>query len=315
MPRDRGVRGGATSTLTRYAVLGVAIAAWHLTALPTIVTSCVVFFMPIEEDVKIGAAFIDQNGLEGRTIRDRALDDVLEVIGGRLLGALSRSQREQYAWQFQVVNDDGINAFALPGGFVYINRGLIGAAQSAEEVAGVLAHEMGHVLARHSQKRMIEQQLISTLIEAMVHDDGDDERESFGKSVAETLARGATQLSGLKFSRANEYEADARGAQLLQDAGIGIGGMVSFFESLLRLEAQARTPGASLPPVVPASVEGWLSTHPATSERIRGLRAQVDALPEAERRRAWSGAGRALSRDLDWAAVRRAARGLRGAAR
>ena len=281
----------------RYGLLGAAIVMWQLTPLPTLVTSVVVALMPIESDVEIGQAYVEMSGLRRRVLRDRVLDDAVGAISGRVLQALSRREREQYAWQFQVVDDDSVNAFALPGGWVFLNCGLLRATRTPEEVAGVVAHEMGHVLSRHSQKRMIEERLISTLLRALVHEDGDDEQEGFGERVAETLARGALQLGALRFSRANEFEADARGSKLLRAAGIGVGGMVSFFEELLRLEADAPSSALS---------REWLSTHPATTERIRTLRAQVDELPAAERARAWSG-GAMRFRELDWEAVRRAA--------
>lgn len=304
MPPRRQQR--ARSALARYAVLGVAIAAWHLTALPALVTSAIVSFMPVSHDVEIGLAFVEQSGLGSKVVRSRLLDEAVGAISRKVLGALSRAERERFVWQFSVVEDESVNAFALPGGLVYLNLGLLLAASSAEELAGVLAHEVGHVLCRHGQQRMVEERLVGTLLEALLHEDGDEEDEGFVERLAETLTRGALQLGGLRFSRRNELEADARGAALLRGAGVGVGGMAAFFESLLH--AEARAPGSAPPPAV-SGVQEWLSTHPATAERVRTLRAQVDGLPEAERRRAWSGSGR-ISQQVDMAAVRREAQAV-----
>jgi predicted Zn-dependent protease len=292
------------SALVRYSLLGLAIAAWHLTPLPTLVTSVLVVAMPVEHDVEIGLAYVESAGLDRKVVRSHVLDNAVQSIAGRVLAALPRSERDRYAWQFAVLDDRDVNAFALPGGFVYLNLGLLRAAGSAEEVAGVLAHEMGHVLSRHSQKRMIEERLLGTLFKALTHEDGDEENEGFGERMAETLARGAMQLGGLKFSRANEFEADARGAQLLRDSGVGVSGMVTFFESLLKMEGGRSREGSGALPLAVASVREWMSTHPATTERIATLRAELDALPPRERQRAWAGAGGGPLGGSDWSRVK-----------
>jgi predicted Zn-dependent protease len=302
MPPARAHNGPSAGI--RYALLALGLAAWHLTPLPTLITSVIVATIPVEHDIDIGRAYIAEAQLERKLVRSSVLESAVQTISARVLSGLPAHERERYAWRFRVLDDPAVNAFALPGGFVFLNVGLLRAAKSAEEVAGVVAHEMGHVLSRHAQKRMIEERLLGTLFQSLTHDDGDDEDEGFGERVAETLARGAMQMGGLRFSRANEFEADAKGSELLRAAGIGVSGMVTFFEGLLRAEGGS-TPN-SLPNSLAAvdSIREWLSTHPATSERIASIKQQVEALPAHARRRAWGDAN-ALAHAVDWARVRR----------
>lgn len=302
-----GRRRNEPSVLARYALLALGLAAWHLTPLPALITSVIVATIPVEHDVEIGLAYIAEAQLERKLVRSSVLESAVQTISERVLSGLPARDRTRYAWRFRVLDDAAVNAIALPGGFVFLNVGLLRAAKSAEEVAGVVAHEMGHVLARHSQKRMIEERLLGTLFKSLTHDDGDDEDEGFGERVAETLARGAMQLSGLRFSRANEFEADAKGSELLRASGIGVRGMVSFFESLLQAEKGATPDALSNSVAGIDSIREWLSTHPATSERIATLHKQIDALPASDRRRAWGDANAFARGDVvvDWARVRR----------
>jgi len=139
----------------RYGVLGVVLAAWNLTPLPTAVSTIVVSMMPIEHDMEIGSAYVAEAQLAARTVHVREVDVTLQHIADRLVSALPPRDQHRFARTFRVLRDPAINAFALPGGFIYVNSGLLATASSAQEVAGVLAHEMGHVLARHSQKRLM----------------------------------------------------------------------------------------------------------------------------------------------------------------
>ena len=166
-------------------------------------------------------------------------------------------------YTFYVVNSEEINAFAVPGGFVYINRGLIERTDNLSELAGVLAHEIGHVEARHSAEMMERMQAAQV-----------------GVGLASILLGGAPSgLAGAavdvgatayfaRHSREAENEADAIAVRLLPGAGIDPAGLVTFFKELI--EERERTP---------STLEQWFSTHPLTEERIANVRNLIQALP------------------------------------
>ena len=110
---------------------------------------------------------------------------------------------DEYQWDFGVIDHPTmINAFALPGGFVRVTIKLLEQLDlSKGELAALLSHEMGHVLHRHSQARIIQQKVLATLYQAMVYEDGDDKRESFGEAIGELLLKSADWLGRQKFSR------------------------------------------------------------------------------------------------------------------
>ena len=169
-------------------------------------------------------------------------------------------------YTFYVVNSDQINAFAVPGGFVYINRGLIERTDNLSELAGVVAHEIGHVEARHSAEMLERQQ-----------------GAQVGVAIASVLLGG--QPSGVagaavdigaaayfaSHSREAENEADAIAVRLLPSAGIDPAGLVTFFKELI--EERERSP---------STLEQWFSTHPLTEERIANVRSLIQQLPPSE---------------------------------
>jgi predicted Zn-dependent protease len=177
---------------------------------------------------------------------------------GRRLSA--RAGGPRYPYSFSIANYREINAFALPGGPVWINRGAIQAARTEAQLAGVLAHEIAHVAQRHAAQQ-ISKGLVANgllgLFGAMLGNAG-------GARTAQT---GAQILAGgylLKFSRDDEREADRIGAQIMRRAGWDPHGMLEFMQ-LLRAQ-QGRDPG---------SVEVFLSTHPSPSERVDQLRPRL----------------------------------------
>ncbi|MEW5893822.1 MAG: M48 family metallopeptidase [Pseudomonadota bacterium] len=173
-----------------------------------------------------------------------ALDMVREV--GERLTAGSR-----YRYQWFVAQDQQVNAFALPGGYVVVFSGLIEQAQSPEEIAGVLAHEVQHVEQRHSLKSLLHGLGWRALLSLALGD--------FAGGVWANLA---DQLGSLKFGRDLEREADRAGLQALQRAGIAPEGMAGFFERM------ARHDGGRI---------ALLSSHPAPEERLAALRAAIAA--------------------------------------
>ena len=207
------------------------------------IASVVVDRVPVRAEVALG----DLIFLDAR----RALRDIPE--GGALLAVRAIGQRltanSAYVYRWHVVIDPAINAYAVPGGIVVVNSGLLLAADSAEEVAGVLAHEVQHVERRHSLKAIVHDLGFYALLRFALGD--------YGAGIAGKLAR---NLGALKFSREQESDADLHALQALQKAGIDGAGMLSFFQKLGARE------GKNIP---------LLSTHPASQDRLEALEAAL----------------------------------------
>ncbi len=184
---------------------------------------------------------------------DPALEAFVRQIGARLLAA---RPEQPYEFEFHVVRDETVNAFALPGGTVIVHTGLIADAGSPEEVAGVLGHELSHVLKRHSLRAAVDRLGTVAILGALLGD--------------WSQVHAALSLTQLKFSRDHETEADATGARLLYDAGIDPSGMPRFFARLAEEEG-ALASGLEL-----------LSTHPVSDERRAALESQIERLPPKE---------------------------------
>ena len=213
----------------------------------------------LRDDATYGSQNVIRHGSDGARVAR---------LGRRLVEGLPPKERESYRWSFNVVGEKSVNAVAFPGGFIFVHEGLLKMADSDAEIAGVLAHEIGHVLSRHSQREIIKANIIGVLIGMFLNEDGDGRQESNGEALGEVLLKYASHFGDLKFSRANEFEADTTGFHALVGARLEPRGMVRFFEKLLRMEGPS---GGAL--------EQWESTHPATRDRIGALEDQYSSLP------------------------------------
>lgn len=175
---------------------------------------------------------------------------------GRLL--VPFTHRPQLQYHFAILDTEVENAFAAPGGYIYITRGLLALINSEAEMATVLAHELGHVNARHSARQMTRSILV-TLGIALAGELSEDIRKITPVSMI------AAQLLFLKYSRGDEYQADKLGIQYSSQAGYDAGTMAGFFTSLQRLSGSKG--GGGLP--------NFLSTHPLTGRRIDRVRELV----------------------------------------
>jgi predicted Zn-dependent protease len=189
---------------------------------------------------------------EVRISRNSEINRYVEQIGRRLA---ANSDRPNLPYTFQVVQDDGINAFATLGGFVYVNTGLLKAAENEAELASVMAHEIGHIGGRHLVKQMRQRAIASGVATAA----GLDRSTAVGIGVELALNRPR--------SRQDEFDADTRGLRTLTRSGYAQSGMVSFMQKLL-------TKG---------SVPTFLSTHPATNDRIESLKRAINSQPSNRR--------------------------------
>jgi len=213
-----------------------------------------------QQEVQMGQEYAQQINAQLPIIRDPELNRYINVLGDSIARLTSRADLD---WQFFIVDAQEVNAFAVPGGFVYINRGLIQRADQMDEIAGVLGHEIGHVVRRHTVKQMEKAQgaNIGVTLACVL------------TSVCNSQVAGAAiNVAGgalfAKFSRSDEAEADNEGFKNVVKAGISPVGMVTMFQKLLE-ERQSR----------PGAVDSWFLTHPLEEERIRAVQAQINQLP------------------------------------
>ena len=184
----------------------------------------------------------------------------IQQFGARLAAA---SERPNLPWTFRVVDDPTVNAFAIPGGFIYVTRGLLAHLTSEAELAAVVGHEIGHVTARHTAAQMSQQQLIGLGLAV----------GSMANAQVAKYASTADQALGilyLKFSRDNESQADELGLRYMRRADYDPRQMPEVFRMLDRLGAASG--GGSLPT--------WLATHPSPGNRFTAINGQIAALPQ-----------------------------------
>src|SRR6478609_9141498 len=175
-----------------------------------------------QQEIQMGQEYAQQINAQLPIIQDPELNRYINVLGDSIARLTSRKDLD---WQFFIVDAQEVNAFAVPGGFVYVNRGLIQRADQMDELAGVLGHEIGHVVRRHSVKQMQTQQganigIALTCVLTNVCDSG--------ASQAAIQVGGAAVFA--KFSRQDEKEADEEGFKNVIRAGISPRGLVSFFQ-------------------------------------------------------------------------------------
>ena len=228
--------------------------------IPPIAAGCAV---STQQEIQLGQQYAAQVDSQLPIIEDAAIDRYINVLGDSIAHVTNRADLD---WHFAVVNTDVVNAFALPGGFIYVNRGIIERADKLDELAGVMAHEIGHVVKRHSVKQM--QQMQGANIGLVLTCALTNVCES--QAAQEAINVGGT-LVFAKFSREDETEADEEGFRYLVKAGISPLGMPSFFQKLVDLEQQS---GGAAPPA-------WFSDHPLTQDRIADIQSMVNQLPPA----------------------------------
>ena len=196
-------------------------------------------------------------------VQDPEINRYINVLGDSIARLTARQDLTE--WHFYVVDSKEVNAFAVPGGYVYVNRGLIERAQKMDQLAGVLGHEIGHVVRRHSIKQMQQQQ---------------------GANIGVTLAcvltsicnnqagQAAIQVGGTamfaNFSRKDEAEADEEGVRNTIRAGISPQGIPEMFQILI--DERDRNPSA---------VESWFATHPLEEDRIADTQKLIETYDPA----------------------------------
>lgn len=222
------------------------------------------------EELELGRRIMQQLRAHNAILDDTQASAYIDDLGHRLA---AQSSGTPHGFEFFIVDDPTINAFALPGGFVGVNRGLLSAADDESEVAGVLAHEIAHVTQRHivrglAQNRKTNMITAAAVLAAIVAGGGG--ADVTGAALSGGMA--ASFQNRINYTFAMEQEADRIGMQILADSGFDPEGMAGFFEKLQR-RARYREGGLSQ----------FIRTHPVTTERISEARARARQYPKPER--------------------------------
>ncbi len=195
-----------------------------------------------KQEVALGGQINDEILKQVRLNNDPEINNYVKQIGARLV---PNCDRPNLPYTFQVVNDNNINAFATMGGYVYVNTGLLKAADTEAEVAGVIAHEIAHITNKHALKQMRQRIIAGGLADAA------------GVDNNVLVAVGVEVGLNLPKSRRDEYQADQDGLKTVIRSGYAPSGMIAFFQKLLNAG------GGSMPTI--------LRTHPHTEDRIARL--------------------------------------------
>ncbi len=218
-----------------------------------------------QQEVQMGQQEAQQISTQLPMLQDAQVNAYVNDLGNEIA---KRTSRADLDWHFAVVNTDVVNAFALPGGFVYVNRGVLAHASTMDELAGVLGHEIEHVVLRHSVKQMQQQQgaNVGLAIACSLTNVCNNQ------AAATAINIGGTAVFA-KFSREDEVQADNGGFQNVMRAGISPAGMLSFFKKLL---AEEQSQGSS------GSTAAWFSDHPGTEDRIADIQRMLANVPSAQ---------------------------------
>lgn len=207
------------------------------------------------EEVQLGEALNKEIHKEMKILSDEKINAFLETRGQKLVQACDR---KDITYHFYLVNSEEVNAFAIPGGYCYVNLGLFRQSGSEAELISVLAHEINHVVHRHSMKKLTQMQLSGTIIDLATN-------SRLTANAANLLASGLF----LQFSREEEREADHDGLLTMYGAGYNPQGMADMF---VKLKANREGPE-------PGKWQNLFSTHPITSDRIEEARKLTASLP------------------------------------
>lgn len=260
---------------------------WYLTPISDYAVDIMLQQIPIEKDIELGRQAAQalhrpsqtKGDVPTNVYYDAHWTPKLQSIGWHLVESCSFDKNcQKYPWDFGILNDKEnaavVNAYALPGGVVRVTLALLEELQpTTSELAALIGHEMGHVLHRHSQARILQQQLLNYILQAIFYKD-DEKEENFGQTVGTLLLQSADWLGQQSFSRANEYEADATSWELLlQSNQYNPKAMESLLSKLWEYHGKQ------------GGTTSWDSTHPGTLDRMHALEQKWEALPYQERQK------------------------------
>jgi predicted Zn-dependent protease len=218
-----------------------------------------------DQEVEIGRQNAEQINAQLPLVQDPPIADYVQQLGLAIAKTTSRSDLD---WQFFVVDSREVNAFALPGGFIYVNRGLIERTARLDELAGALGHEIGHVVRRHSVQQMEKANGANVAVGLTC---------TLTRICESNVAQAAIQVGGAalfaRYSRHDEMEADSEAVVNVIRAGIDPEGIPSLFEKLLQ---ERRTE--------PLRIEAFFASHPLEEDRIRLTEREIASLDPSIRR-------------------------------
>ncbi|MGH9937787.1 MAG: M48 family metallopeptidase, partial [Blastocatellia bacterium] len=216
-------------------------------------------FYSVEREVAIGRQLAAEVDRSSKIINDPLITEYVNRIAQNLV----LHSDSKVPFTIKVIDSEVVNAFALPGGFLYVNRGLIEAAENEAEVAGVIAHEIAHVTARHGVEQASKGELFNYASIPLIFLGGIG-----GYAIRQAVGL-AVPLTFLKFSRGAEKEADRLGAQYMWASGYDPNALISFFEKLQAKDKKK-----------PGTLSKVFSTHPMTGDRITEVRELIGQFPE-----------------------------------
>jgi predicted Zn-dependent protease len=218
-----------------------------------------------DQEVQIGRQNAEQINAQLPIVQDPAVADYVQQLGMSIAKTTSRADLD---WRFFVVDSKEVNAFALPGGFIYVNRGLIERASKLDELAGAIGHEIGHVVRRHSVQQMEKATGANVAVGLTC---------TLTRLCNSNVAQAAIQVGGAalfaKYSRHDEAEADSEAVVNVIRAGIDPEGIPTLFEKLLE---ERRTS--------PLRIEAFFASHPLEEDRIRATEREIASLDPSLRR-------------------------------
>jgi predicted Zn-dependent protease len=212
-------------------------------------------FYSLEKEIALGKQMAQEVERQAKIVDDPIVAEYVNRVGQNLV----RNSDAKVPFTIKVVESDDVNAFALPGGFFFVNTGLILKADNEAELAGVMAHEIAHVAARHGTRQATRGELVNYASLPLIF---------MGGWTGYALYQGAgaiIPLGFLKFSRAFESEADMLGLQYMYKAGYDPSALIDFFEKIETLEKRK-----------PGTLSKVFSTHPMTDDRIRAVQQNID---------------------------------------
>lgn len=214
----------------------------------------------IDEEREMGLAVAEQAAREMPLLQDEPIGRFVRELGGHIVHRADTTGRD---YEFRVIDSGMANAFAIPGGFIFVNRGILARAETASELAGVLAHEIGHVVERHGLEQMAKAQNTNVIVSLVYVLLG---RAPGGAEQVALRVAGSAWMA--KHSREAEREADRVAVVYLARAGLDPRGMPRFFQRLLDEDRTS-----------PNELLAWFSTHPVTEDRIADTEAMIAQLP------------------------------------
>lgn len=216
-------------------------------------------FVSLEKEIEIGAQYAQFFEQTARMVEDPVVNEYVDRVGQNLV----KNSDAKVPFVIRVVDTDEVNAFALPGGYFFVNKGLILEAENESELAGVMAHEIAHVTARHATERMTKSQLMQFAAIPALFVGGYWTQTAIQNGLGMGLS-----LAVLGITRKSEAEADQLGTQYLWNTGYDLDGFITFFQ---KLEAKEKSK--------PGKFASFFRTHPPVEDRIAAVRDEIGYLP------------------------------------